>query len=407
MTQLSMGSGHRIRHLGHCDMGGRPDGTQVIVHKKYAYVGHAFNEGVAIIDVADPTKPTAVGFIGAPPNTRASHIQVHGDLLLVVNAANVWKLQQYGQREDYFGKPLADSFRRTDFPFSAGVRVYDISRPTAPREIAFLPIDGIGAHRLWYVGGRYATVSAHFDGFTDTILAVLDLANPERPEIVSRCWLPGMNRAEGETPTWSAGQRFACHHAIVHGNLAYGTWRDGGFTIHDIADPARPRLLSYREGKGHTHTALPIPGRGLAFVCDEATTTFCANGLAHIRSFDVSRPENPIELGLFPVPSEENFCKKGGGFGPHNFHENRPDSFQSETLLFATYHNAGVRVYDTSDATAPKEIAYFVPRPPERIVDIRPGASAVTQSTDVYVDKNGIMYVTDPNAGLNILQYEG
>src|ERR1700733_8544609 len=102
MTQLSMGSGHRIRHLGHCDMGGRPDGTQVIVHKQYAYVGHAFDEGVAIIDVADPRKPIAAGFIAAPPNTRASHIQVHGDLLLVVNAANVWKLQQYGERDDYF-----------------------------------------------------------------------------------------------------------------------------------------------------------------------------------------------------------------------------------------------------------------------------------------------------------------
>ena len=26
---------------------------------------------------------------------------------------------------------------------------------------------------------------------------------------------------------------------------------------------------------------------------------------------------------------------------------------------------------------------------------------------EVYVDKNGVMYLTDPNAGLNILQFEG
>jgi hypothetical protein len=31
----------------------------------------------------------------------------------------------------------------------------------------------------------------------------------------------------------------------------------------------------------------------------------------------------------------------------------------------------------------------------------------VIQSCDCYVDRNGLMYVTDPNAGLNILQFEG
>jgi hypothetical protein len=407
MTQLNSGYGHRIHQLGHTDMGGRPDGTQVMVHRGYAYVGHAFNEGIGIVDIKDPKKPVSVGFIPAPPNTRASHLQVHDNLLLVVNGANVWKLLQFGKMDDYFGKPLTESFRRSDFSFSAGVRVYDISRPTEPREIAFVPIEGIGAHRIWYTGGRYATVSAHFDGFSDTILSILDLQNPERPEIVSRCWLPGMNLAAGETPVWPAGQRFACHHAIVSGNLAYGTWRHGGFTIHDISEPANPRLVSYRHWNHNVHTALPAPGRNMAFICEEGTIAYDPQSLSQIRSFDVADPSNPVELGLFPIPANEDFVLKGGTFGPHNFHENRPESFQSETLLFATYHNAGVRVYDTTDAAAPREVAYFIPAPPERVIDIRPDAAAVTHSTDVFVDKSGLMYVTDANAGLNILQYEG
>jgi hypothetical protein len=31
----------------------------------------------------------------------------------------------------------------------------------------------------------------------------------------------------------------------------------------------------------------------------------------------------------------------------------------------------------------------------------------VVQSTDIYVDRNGLMYLTDKNVGLNILQFEG
>ena len=65
------------------------------------------------------------------------------------------------------------------------------------REIAFLEMPGLGINRLWWPGGRYAYVAAHFDGFTDHILCVVDLQTITKPEIVARWWLPGMNRAGG------------------------------------------------------------------------------------------------------------------------------------------------------------------------------------------------------------------
>lgn len=43
----------------------------------------------------------------------------------------------------------------------------------------------------------------------------------------------------------------------------------------------------------------------------------------------------------------------------------------------------------------------------ERIVDQRPNRAKVIQSCDVFVDTAGIMYLTDTNAGLYILQYDG
>src|ERR1700729_924322 len=105
-----MSNAHRIRHLGHTDQGGRPDGVQVMVEKGHAYVGHMFSDGITVIDVADPRAPKPVHFEACPENTRGSHIQVHDGIMLAVNAANVWALQKYEKQADYFGKSLADSF---------------------------------------------------------------------------------------------------------------------------------------------------------------------------------------------------------------------------------------------------------------------------------------------------------
>ena len=44
---------------------------------------------------------------------------------------------------------------------------------------------------------------------------------------------------------------------------------------------------------------------------------------------------------------------------------------------------------------------------PARLMDHRPGRSRVIQSCDVFVDANGLMYVTDTNAGMYILQWDG
>jgi hypothetical protein len=224
-------------------------------------------------------------------------------------------------------------------------------------------------------------------------------------------WLPGMWQAGGEEPQSPKGKRWAAHHAITAGNLAYGAWRDGGLTVHDISDPAKAKLISHTNWcppfAGGTHTPLPLPHRNLLVVADEATSSKCANGIAYTWMLDVRAPENPVTIATLPTPSEEDFCAKGGKFGPHNLHENRPGSLQSSNLIFATYHNAGLRVYDVTNQFAPKEVAYYVPPPPERLVDFRPNTSKVIQSCDVFVDTSGVMYLTDTNAGLYILQYEG
>lgn len=103
----------------------------------------------------------------------------------------------------------------------------------------------------------------------------------------------------------------------------------------------------------------------------------------------------------------DDYCAKGGNFGADNLWENRPGGFQSSRLIFATYYNAGVRAYDIDNPFQPREIGYYVPPNPERMFDPRPGRPKVIQSSDCFVDAQGVMYLTDANAGLNILQFEG
>lgn len=399
-----------IAALGQSDQGGRPDGVQIMVDRGHAYIGHMFSDGISVLDVGDPRAPLPVGFIACPPNTRSHHLQVHDGTMLAVNSANIWALQRYATQDDYYSNPISQSFKRRERDFTAGLRVFEFSSdPASPREIGFCAVEGLGLHRLWWVGGRYAYASVHLDGYSDFVLGVFDLANPAKPELAAVWALPGMNLAAREEPAWKPGKRWALHHAIPAGDLLYGAWRDGGLTIHDISDPLTPRLLSHRllspPFAGGSHTPLPLPARGLALLADEAISANCAAGFAHTWVFDVRGAENPVSIALFPQPGDADYCGIGGKFGPHNLHENRPGSFQSETIVFATWHNAGVRVFDLSDATRPAEIGYCIAAPPGRLLDTRPGAALVTQAADVLVDRNGVMFVTDTNGGLSTWQF--
>lgn len=402
-----------MRLIGHSDQGGRSDGVQVMVHRGYAYIGHMVSQGVSIVDVRDPINPKTVGFIPAPPGTWNIHLQTHDDLLLVVNARDLFADASFAEEKVYYTRSVADTVdtRQQGNSWSAGLRIFDISRPDKPQEIGFLPLNGIGIHRIWYVGGRWAYVSALLEGYSDYIFLTIDLADPRKPEVAGRYWLPGMHTAGGETPDWPDGKRYALHHAIVSGDTAYGSWRDGGLTLLDVSDRTQPQLISHRNWSppfgGGTHTALPLPDRDLLIVLDEAVLDNQEDGEKLIWVFDIREPTNPVSIATFPQPNEVDYVKKGAHFGPHNLHENRPGSFISSTLIFATYQNAGVRVYDISNPYRPKETGALVPAAPDRMMDKRPGRPRVIQSCDVFVDAEGIVYSTDYNAGLSIIEYRG
>jgi hypothetical protein len=404
------GIGHRIKHISYSDRGGRPDGVQVMYHRDHVYVGHMFSDGVTILNAKDPKNLKPVGFFSVGAGTRTHQMQNDGDILLLANGANIVSMQSYDDQRGYFENTLADSITRRK-KFRSGLSIHDISKPDEMREIAFLEMPGLGVNRIGWQGGRYAYVSAHFDGFTDHILVVVDLKNITKPEIVARWWLPGMHRAGGEVPTNPKGKRYALHHLLSDGKLGYGAWRDGGLTIHDLSDPTNPKLLSKINWSppfpGGTHTPLPLPKRQLAVVVDEANAQMCAKGLFHTFIVDVRAPQNPVPISTLPTPNDRDYCKSLGTFGPHNVHENRPGSYQSEETIFTTYNNAGVRVFDISNQFAPKEVAFWVPPKPQKLIDPRPNIALDAKTADLYVLPNGLMFVSDWNAGMHVLEYQG
>ena len=406
-----------MKLIGYSDQGGRPDGVQLMVNKGYAITGHMFSKGFSVIDVRDPRDPKPVAYVPAPPNTWNIHLQTYGDLLLVINAKDMFAAAEFQDEHAYYkgalGKKVGTA-EKTTAPvrdWTAGMAVYDIADPAEPRQIGFMPVDGGGVHRIWYTGGRWAYVSVLLDGYTDYIFMTVDISDPTNPKPVGRYALPGMNTAAGETIDWEPTRRYGLHHATVSGDTAYGAWRDAGLVMIDVSDRTNPELIVHRNWSppfgGGTHNCLALPDRDLLVVLDEAVLDNCEDGIKLIWLFDIREPSNPTSISTFPTPAEADYCAKGGHFGPHNIHENRPDGLVSSDTIFATYQNAGVRVFDIRDQYRPEEVAAFVPPKPYRLVDHRPNRPLVIQSCDVFVDKEGLVYSNDYNGGLFILEYKG
>ena len=341
--------------VSHTGLNGSGDGMQVLRHGDALYVGHYGKSGMGttVLDVSDAANPRIVDQWPAPPGTHTHKVQVADDLLLV--------------NEERFQK--ADDW-------TAGLVVYDARDPLAPQRIGRFAGDGDGVHRIVWTGGRYAHASFTPDGHADRIWGVFDLSDPTQPREAARWQL------DEEEP---AGKRYAAHHALLEGDTAYLGYGDAGLVALDVSDITAPRKLwrlDWEQGGG-THTCMPLPGRGLVVVTDEqmADGPHAPERLVRV----VDTRERKV-LSVLPAPPGD-FAEQPTRFGPHNLHENRAGSYRSTSIVFVTYFNAGLRVYDVRDPEHPEEIASWVPD------------QEAPQSNDLYVEADGRVWVTDRFTG--------
>ena len=133
---------------------------------------------------------------------------------------------------------------------------------------------------------------------------------------------------------------------------------------------------------------------------------------------DVKDPTKPKIIGLFPRPMPDpkapyaDFCMARGRFSSHNIQtwiapgQARPD------LVALTYFNAGLRIYDISDPTEPKEVAYFVPPRDGEMGDYATWRRGTTENVFIEWDRNliwlgtheGVYCLSAPFLGKPVLE---
>lgn len=373
---------------------------QVVGDRWYLYATRFWDPGVWVLDVTDPAAPEIVGEIVATDDPLVATWQVQ-----VADGLLVGSLEH---RPPPWG---GDPANATD----EGIYLCDVSDPTAPVELGRHAFGASGTHRNFYAGGRYVHATAAVPGFDGNIYAILDVADPTAPREVGRWFLPEQWVAGGARPE----RRLSLHGPpYALGDRCYLPYGAAGVVILDIADVTTPRLVSRLDiGAAFSsfiamHTVIPLPGRGLAVVNTEAIAELSAEPYNFAGVVDLSDETAPRLISLLPPPVPHdgapyaNFQTRGGRFGPHNQHHQQgdPHLFASDEVVYLTWFNAGLRVYDIRDPWVPREVASFLPDDPAERRGLLPRTALVTQSEDVLVDARGYAYVTDKNHGLHIVR---
>jgi len=407
LTGAAEPEAHNLRIVGWSDLRGHGNGGEGLALREYdggrriLFLAHesapvCFSV-VDVTDVGAPNVLTQVETVG--PEVRCNSLGLSGSILAV-----------------------AHQTARIGLP-NAGMRVYDVSSPEAPKELAFLDTSGPhsrGVHFVWFVDGEYAYLATGAADFVpthpsdDQVFMIVDLRDPSSPREVGRWWMPGTRQGDSEPPPprLKIDGGYRMHSPFVSAerpDRAYVGWIDGGVVILDIADRARPKLVArrswYPPDVGYTHTALPLFDRSLLVAAEEAVRDRCEDWPKRIWMVDIADEKNPKPFAVFPSPPNlEELCKRGGRFGAHNIHATRPGAYSmtlKETVV-GTFFSGGVRVYSIADPEHPEEIAYLIPEAPSG------NRTGSIQLNDVYVDEKGWIYTNDRDTGgLYILEYTG
>jgi hypothetical protein len=399
-----------MKPIGYSGLDGRGGAFKMAIKHAgdhwYLYTGNFWSHGWDIIDVTDPTNPKLVKFIPGPEDSSEGQVDLHGNTMITA-------LQNRGGYKD------------PNHPIHEGVIIWDISDPLNPKQLSVWKTGATGTHRDGYPGGRYVNLSAGMPGFKGQILVFLDISDPMHPKEAGRRWMPGQKEGEPPLPTPSYG-----HHgpAFIDGNRAYLGYSPA-VVILDISDIANPKLIGQLTVSPPfgtnipVHDAMPIPGRSLLFAHAEGTggadtpdgVRACSGALFLSGLIDISDPTKPKLISVLPTPVPPkdapytDFCAKGGRFGPHNTNilQHSPDVEKQADLIYLTYFNAGLRVFDIKDARLPKEVGWFIPPTPTMRYGPLPYDKLVSQTEDVLVDARGNIYITDKQWGLFVLRYTG
>jgi hypothetical protein len=284
-----------------------------------------------------------------------------------------------------------------------GIRNYDITDPTKPNMLQEFNTGekGNGTHHNFYDGGQYAYLDCGWDDqlrlenhqrpYSNAIM-IVDMSDPANVKEVSRWWVPGQRLGEEEE---YKKYRFAGDHTSWTGNhgaltvpkrvedggtVGYGGFGAFGMYVMDLSDIKHPKpygKVQYEFDAFGTipfHTCYPILSdaahprlQNILVALHEAIEADCREVYHTPYVVDVKDPKNPKIIGFFPRPAAPpdapymDFCMARGRFGSHNTQcWLAPGAFKPN-IMAISWFNAGLRVFDLTEPTQPKEVAWFVP----------------------------------------------
>jgi len=371
-----MPTSRNVNVLSHIDC---PGGGQVWIDGTTLYVAHMrAPAGTSIYDVADPVNPRLLAHVEIPAGWHSHKVRAR-DGVMIVNH------ERHGDGGDA--------------GFGGGLGIYDVSAPARPRLIHKWRTTGGGVHRFDF-DGRHAYISPTAEGYVGNIVLILDLQDPAHPREAGRWWIPGQHAAGGEAYPWGDGVKPRCHHPLRFGDRLYVSYWHHGFFILDVADLAKPRLVSgLNTSPAHphpTHTCLPIrrklKGRDIMVVADEDVAKLRPSPPAFSWIYDITDERQPLPIATFDVDGVDT----DGAPQPVMTGCHQPSEVVTGTVIPFAWFAQGLRLVDIADPFRPREVGFFKPDPP-------PDCERVS-SNDVTVDARGLIYLTDRQRGVHVLE---
>jgi hypothetical protein len=311
-----------------------------------------------------------------------------------------------------------------------GIRNYDITDPTKPNLLQEYNTGekGNGTHHNFYDGGKYAYLDCGWDDQLrlenhqrpySNALMIVDMSDPANVQEVSRWWVPGQKLGEeeeykkyrfaGDRTSWTGN-----HGAITvpkrvedGGTVGYGGFGAFGFYAMDLSDIKHPKPYGHMQYEFDTfgtipfHTCYPVIADAAhprlmnkVVAVHEALEADCRENYHTPYMMDVKDPKNPKIIGFFPRPAAPpdapytDFCFARGRFGSHNTQCWLAPGTSNPAIIVIAWFNAGVRVFDISNPTEPKEIAWFVPPLEGEINNYDSWWRGTTENVFVEFDRN-------------------
>ncbi len=276
--------------------------TAIALRDGAAYIADPIR-GVRAIDLGDPTRPAAVGFVVAGGRAHdvaiGPDIPFRGSYVTFVGEAR----QETGGNTRYVGALALADINEPLIPELAGELTWPLRRDWRPTPLLAVTVDGIRA---------YAISSSRLDGGSDA-LWILSTANPARPSVMGRLPLT----TDPSDVAYTRGFAFIAD-------------REAGLLAVSVDDPTRPELVAEVQTSGEA-TGLAIAG----------DTLYLAAGSAGLLTFDITDPADPLLEGSVDTLGD---ARRVSVDGTHALVADGP---------------AGIRLIEVSDPAQPLELASY------------------------------------------------